>query len=634
MKQRRVFLQCLLIVALTSRVWKNSQQQPALFSTGDSGHGLRYSFLAGFPQRLTTGQRPRDSVRRTKLQRCSVSHDASTWVEMPSHPENEKVNQVLQRTGDLLKKIQEKAVQPALRPPCSRGHVKSEGQLIGLEDKVFVNNYLNLGAAEVVGFDYDYTLVNYKPALLDLIYDLAKTHLLEEIRYPKSMGKSALKQYDPEFAIRGLAVDIETAWVCKINFRYRVAVAFFGRERVDPQEVKAMYSSKTGAGVVEYEERRARLRPLNDIFSMVEACLLADVVQWFKDNEVPFDPRSVVNDVLQAVGKAHMSGAMHKSVAADLSKYVEPDPERRMRQLLVQLKDVGKKLMVVSNSQFWYVDAGMSHVVGEDWQTFFDVVVASAGKPGFYTQSRPFREVSKRTGRVKFKPIEELEPDEVYCQGSVSELMRLTGWGYGEKSSADSDAGYDGSRIIYMGDSIFADLVEARRQYGWTTGAIIREVSDETKVHRGAAWRQARHTMQALLHCMQLCQEKMRPGGVNDPSRRQHSVHDHKVLDKLESLAAEAVEREEALVNDNFGSIFRTANANNFGSSPSFFARSLSRHADIYTSRVENFRLYSTDHRFYPSSASTRPVHVATHMTDSLLERLRDDNDFDEELEL
>jgi hypothetical protein len=74
--------------------------------------------------------------------------------------------------------------------------------------------------------------------------------------------------------------------------------------------------------------------------------------------------------------------------------------------VLQALKDSGKKLIFVSNSPFWYVDAGMRYVIGPDWRESWDVVIVSAGKPSFYTDSaKPFREVSSRTGRVKFKKV-------------------------------------------------------------------------------------------------------------------------------------------------------------------------------------------------------------------------------------
>ncbi|CAN0545987.1 unnamed protein product, partial [Laminaria digitata] len=39
--------------------------------------------------------------------------------------------------------------------------------------------------------------------------------------------------------------------------------------------------------------------------------------------------------------------------------------------------------------------------------------------------------------------------------------------------------GWVGPSVLYFGDSLWADLVEARKLHGWTTGAIIYDVELE-----------------------------------------------------------------------------------------------------------------------------------------------------------
>ncbi|CAK0886513.1 unnamed protein product [Prorocentrum cordatum] len=376
---------------------------------------------------------------------------------------------------------------------------------VGLEDRIYANTYVDLGVAEVVGFDYDYTLVRYKHTMLDLIYNVSCALLMSKFGYPEEMAAELTRRgYDPQFAIRGVAVDLETAWVCCLTARYRVSVAYYGRQRVSEDQVRLSYKSRMGAGRVGQEERRARLKPLNDWFGKVEACLLADVVQWLKDRDIPFEPKSVLSDVIDAVVSAHVSKAIHRQVEKNWSHYAEPG---ELRPLLEKLEAAGKKLMLVSNSPYWYVNSGMSHAVGDDWKKLFDVVVVDAGKPKFYTDDRPFREVSQNTGRKKFKKITSIDRDEVYCEGCIGELMRLTGWG-----TTLEDGYVDGSKIIYLGDSLFADLVEARRLFGWTTGAIIPEVAEEANAQSTSDMQLAWHSLQLILHCLRGCQEPRRLG--------------------------------------------------------------------------------------------------------------------------
>ena len=45
---------------------------------------------------------------------------------------------------------------------------------------VYANNELNLDEIDIYGFDYDYTLMNYKRALHLLIYKLGVSKLIDE----------------------------------------------------------------------------------------------------------------------------------------------------------------------------------------------------------------------------------------------------------------------------------------------------------------------------------------------------------------------------------------------------------------------------------------------------------------------
>lgn len=47
---------------------------------------------------------------------------------------------------------------------------------------IYVNKNLRLDNIQVYGFDYDYTLAHYSPNLHRLIYDLAKEHMVNEVR--------------------------------------------------------------------------------------------------------------------------------------------------------------------------------------------------------------------------------------------------------------------------------------------------------------------------------------------------------------------------------------------------------------------------------------------------------------------
>ena len=59
------------------------------------------------------------------------------------------------------------------------------------------------------------------------------------------------------------------------------------------------------------------MRPLNDLFALSEACLLADVIQLAADSGRPFDAAAIGDDVSKAVGWAHLSRVMHDTDTTD-----------------------------------------------------------------------------------------------------------------------------------------------------------------------------------------------------------------------------------------------------------------------------------------------------------------------------
>ena len=127
-----------------------------------------------------------------------------------------------------------------------------------------------------------------------------------------------------------------------------------------------------------------------------------------------------------------------------------------------------------------------------------------------------------------------------------------------------------------------------------------------------------------LTLCTRQCQDSYI--GWNDACAA-YSEDDRRVLDELEALSADFRGRLDMLMNPNFGSIFRTSRDNGQTAQPSLFARCLQRHVDFYTSKVENLRFYSTDHRFYPADYSIGVLHEVLHLTDPISDALQSGDD-------
>jgi hypothetical protein len=133
-----------------------------------------------------------------------------------------------------------------------------------------------------------------------------------------------------------------------------VAVAWEGRDKV---ETSRIYKEYRGKRALNPSERKKRLKPLNDLFSMAECCLIADTIQFFKDNKIDYCPANTVSDVLSAIRDTHISGDFHRIVANNPELYFDPTPH--LETVLTNLKDAGKHLIFaryvldINNSQLF-----------------------------------------------------------------------------------------------------------------------------------------------------------------------------------------------------------------------------------------------------------------------------------------
>ncbi|KAG0553613.1 hypothetical protein M758_12G025500 [Ceratodon purpureus] len=443
---------------------------------------------------------------------------------------------------------------------------------------VYANHNVRLAKIHVYGFDYDYTLAHYTPALQHIIYELARNHLVEEHRYPDSCMNF---QYDPAFPIRGLYYDKKMGYLLKLDFFHSVQPGgcFFGRRRLDDDELEVCYPGKHVSS-----EHMRYLSPLMDLFCLSEVCLLADVIQHFVDQKLDFDCTYVYEDVQKSIEYIHRSGNLHREILSDPAKYLQKNP--KVVEMLQTLKERGKNLFILTNSPFPFVDGGMRFLFQEtgkadSWRDLFDVVIALSDKPNFYSSQRPFRAYHHKKDVLRFTKVDSFEPHGVYYHGCLSDFAECTKW--------------KGSEVIYFGDHLFSDL-KGPAKAGWRTAAVIRELEREISTQNQIQYR----VEQANFNMLKEVLGKFH-GRVAPITREENNI-----LAELREMRSKSRLAMKAMFNVNFGSTFLTDTAKE-----SAFAYNVQRYADIYTSRLENFLFISSDAWLYtPFDVKILPHHV------------------------
>ena len=530
--------------------------------------------------------------------------------------------------------IQAKAVRPVLTQVLKNYQSKIESHVFKEssihENMVYANNYLNYGELKVIGFDLDYTLVSYTVELQTLIYNLARDVLVNAYGYPKDLGNF---RFDPNFAIRGLSVDARFGVLSKLSHLQRLAISrtYRGKKQITPEEMAELYGDRH----VPYGDL-SMMRPLNDLFSVAEGCLIADTMELFlsrqKSTGESFVASSVVDDVQHAISDVHINGSMQGAVLADPERYIKSSPD--LGKMLNHVKESGKSSFMCTNSTFGYSNRALNHTLGlkedsSEWRDLFDVVICSAKKPDFYKTRLPFREYDPVRRSPTTSPVGQLERGKVYVHGSAHALQRATGWKTND--------------VLYLGDNLRADLVEARRFHGWHTGCIINELDTEIATQQSEPCKEfhfLRSTLRNMMYDLQAEMQRPKLADAEDPLHHLDDVtkavapsqpiqplvtcknkntqpgshfepQDEALLVAIEGELHAINGQLSSVYNPNFGSVFRT------DGHPSLFAFAVLRYVDLYMSDVTNLLHYNPQHRFYPYH-STHMAHDPASISTSI----------------
>nr|XP_033325620.1 5'-nucleotidase domain-containing protein 3 isoform X1 [Megalopta genalis] len=437
---------------------------------------------------------------------------------------------------------------------------------------VFACNELDLKEVQVYGFDYDYTLACYKPSMDYLLYNLGRDMLIQRYKYPE--GISDL-EYKENFAVRGLHYDIEKGLLLKLDsfLQIQFGAVYRGLHPVPDDEVLRLYKNRIiPIAYVEAPHKhshkealhRSKMIQLADLFSVPEMGLLCNVTEYFLRNHIDYHPEILFRDVKNSVQSCHP--IMHGLVVQNVADYLEQNKD--LKEFFDRLKKSNKKMFLVTNSPFHFVDIGMKFLVGDSWKDYFDVVIVQARKPKFFTEeSRPLRIYDEVNKTQLWDRVTKLEKGVIYLEGTVKQLQDMTGW--------------RGQQVLYFGDHPYSDLADVTLEHGWRTGAIIKELTHEISTLNNPRFKENANWLQMLTGLIEEHQDYEGPDVQT-------------VLDEWIKERDELRNEIKRVFNKQFGSVFRTYH------NPTYFSRRLFRFADIYMSSITNLYEYSTTHTFYP----------------------------------
>jgi 5'-nucleotidase len=445
-----------------------------------------------------------------------------------------------------------------------------------LARRVFANRTLNLRAIKALGCDMDYTLIHYR-------HELWESRAYEHVAKRMAANGWPVQglEFDPEFAARGLILDLELGNLVKASRFGYVTRASHGTRALSHDEQRAIYSRV----LIDLSEPRWLF--LNTLFSLSEACLYAQLVDRLDAGDVKpaISYRELYEVVRVSVNLAHLEGALKADIVRDPDRFVVRDEELPLT--LLDWKHAGKALVLITNSDWLYTRAMMSYAFdpflpkGQSWRDLFELVVVDARKPSFFTDSYPVLELVDEQGLLR----------------PVTGSLRSGGTYFGGNARLiEAHLGVRGEEILYVGDHVYADVHVTKDVMRWRTALVVRELEQEIEDAQQFAADQAR--LSALMQdksTLELQQAQLRlslqrieggyaPPRHADPARvRARLAELRGGLSEIDTQVAELAKRAAQLGHRRWGPLMRA------GVDKSRMARQLERYADVYTSRVSNF---------------------------------------------
>ena len=443
--------------------------------------------------------------------------------------------------------------------------------------QIFANRTLNLRSIRAIGYDMDYTLVHYRVAAWE-------AHAYQRLK--AILGESGWPVADlvfaPDSVIRGLVVDAELGNIVKANRFGYVVRAAHGTRILDYEEQRDTYRH------LPIDLSSPRFIFLNTLFSLSESCLYSQLVDLYDAGRLAavHGYADLMRRIRDAMDRAHVEGELKQHIAADPGAFVEPDPDAAAA--LVDQRRAGKRLMLITNSEWPYARAMMAHAfdpflpAGTTWENLFELVIVRARKPAFFTSELPLFRVVDRE-RDLLQPVPRGIPGPGVYVG-------------GDAATVEAYLGLSGADILYVGDHVFADVRVSKAFLRWRTALILRELEDEIAALECFRPRELelvrlmrdKEALERTLCRLRVALQRFDGGPAGQPSgpdaarlTREIAEVRQRAIDLDERIAP--IAREASMVgNPLWGPLLRA------GNDVSDLARQLEKSADVYTSRVGN----------------------------------------------
>lgn len=374
--------------------------------------------------------------------------------------------------------------------------------------KLFALRTLPLGEIKAVGFDMDHTLARYKsPEIDELAFKKAARLLVRDQGYSPWLLEI---DFDPDFAVRGLVLDGLRGNLLKLNRERQVVRACHGSRAMARAEMEAVYGRRRLSTAAK------GFRNIDTLFEIPESHLYARLVDGFDQGILKAgNYLELFQDVRWAIDTAHRNGEMKAEILQHRDFFIPHDPQLALA--LDRLKRSGKKLFLLTNSDWTFTDGVLGHLLnGQDearphWLGYFDLVVVSSRKPAFFLDTP---EPHALAGHPR-----------CFSGGNAPWLEFML------------EA--QGEEVLYVGDHIYGDVLRSKKNASWRTLLLVPELERELRLLEAKAV-----DLRELYRLETARRRTLRRASVLQDQWKRNRVRRHVLGQRLSSEAMQALDQE------------------------------------------------------------------------------------------
>jgi len=391
--------------------------------------------------------------------------------------------------------------------------------------QLFALRTMPLGEIKAVGFDMDHTLARYKsPEIDELAFKKAARLLARDRGYSPWLLEI---DFDPDFAVRGLVLDGLRGNLLKLNRERQVVRACHGSRILARAEMEAVYGRRRLSTAAK------GFRNIDTLFEIPESHLYARLVDGLDQGILKAgNYLELFQDVRWAIDTAHRNGEMKAEILQHRDFFIPHDPQLALA--LDRLKRSGKKLFLLTNSDWTFTDGVLGHLLnGQDearphWLDYFDLVVVSSCKPAFFLET------------PEPHPLE--GHPHCFSGGNAPWLEALLG--------------AQGEEVLYAGDHIYGDVLRSKKNASWRTLLLVPELERELRLLEAKAV-----DLRELYRLETARRRTLRRTSVLQDQLRRNRARRHVLGQRLSSEAMQALDQEAAQLAGSAEALQRRAEA-------------------------------------------------------------------------